>query len=209
MNESKFKLICSSINSSAQNGKPQNSPIFCLQIQDCIISIILRKECPMNVSSHIHGLFLLVNSAAAHMLHRLNALLNKHAFIFCSLKIISLLFFSHIRRLALAHSNPRNESILMHVSKKYVLPLSLCLNEPERPTLTAARRPSRLKLEQLTGADGPARSRALLGLEWKCHYHINHGCSRIDHSLCTRIMMAVCLSLRKTIILNAAPFITL
>lgn len=97
----------------------------------------------------------------------------------------------------------------MHVSKKYVLPLSLCLNEPERPTLTAARRPSRLKLEQLTGADGPARSRALLGLEWKCHYHINHGCSRIDHSLCTEIMMAVCLSLRKTIILNAAPFITL
>lgn len=97
----------------------------------------------------------------------------------------------------------------MHVSKKCVLPLSLCLNEPERPTLTAARRPSRLKLEQLTGADGPARSRALLGLEWKCHYHINHGCSRIDHSLCTEIMMAVCLSLRKTIILNAAPFITL
>lgn len=89
----------------------------------------------------------------------------------------------------------------LYVSEKDVLPLSLCLNEPWHSALTAARRQSGLKLEQLTAADGPARSQAPLGLEWKYHYHINHGCSRTDHSLSTKNTMAVGLCLRGTVLL--------
>lgn len=140
--------------------------------------------------THIHGLLL-------------NMLFNKHAFIFLPLKRIgSFLFFSHIHRLTLSHIMGQ----CLHVRKKDVLPLSLCRNEPWHPALTAALRQSGLKLEPLTGADGPARSQAPLGLEWKYHYHINHGCAHMDHSLCTKIMVAVCLSLSDTIVLNSAPF---
>lgn len=73
-------------------------------------------------------------------------------------KICFFSFCSHIHR----HSYADNDSVFVcpYVREKDVLPLSLCLNEPLHPALTAALRPSGLKLEQLTGADGPARSQA-------------------------------------------------
>ena len=88
----------------------------------------------------------------------------------------------------------------VYVREKDVLSLSLCLNEPWHPAPIAPHRSARLKLERLTGADGPTRSQ-----EWKYHYTINRGCSRMDHSLTTNINMAVYLCVRD--ILKAVPLL--
>lgn len=70
--------------------------------------------------------------------------------------------------------------------------------------MAAGFQPPGLKLEQLTGADGPARSHSPLGLEWKYHFHINHACTNVDHS---HQDYGSCLSLKDPIVLNAAPFV--
>ena len=78
---------------------------------------------------------------------------------------------------------------------------------------TAALGPPGLKLEQLTGADGPARSQAPLGPVWRYHYHINHGCTHMDHSLTTETTwLCVCVSERerereRESILTTVPFL--
>lgn len=61
------------------------------------------------------------------------------------------------------HADNESKLACPYVREKDVLPLSPCLNEPWRPAVTAAFGPPGLKLEQLTGADGPARSQAPLG----------------------------------------------
>lgn len=146
----------------------------------------------------MHGLFLFVNIDHQYTLcYRYDWIYswrNLH-FSFTLRKSVSFLFFTDTHTLSHTQSYAHNESMFacLYVREKDVLPLSPCLNEPWHPALTAALRPSGLKLEQLTGADGPARSHAPLGLERKYHYHINHGCTHMDHSLITKINMAVCL----------------